>query len=46
MIDGNGYRWFYFKDTLQAMPNPNGGTYDNGIGHKGDGHARITYIGE
>ena len=46
MIDGNGYGWFYFKDALQAMPNPNGGTYDNGIGHKGDGYARISYIGE
>ena len=44
MIDGNGYSWTNVKGTLQQMPNPNGGYYDSGIGHSGDGAVKITYV--
>ncbi len=43
MIDGAGYAWTNTKGSLEQMPNPNGGYYDNGVGHSGDGAARITW---
>lgn len=45
MIDGEGYSWTHIKGELTKMPNPNGGYYADGIGHTGDGFARITFIG-
>lgn len=45
MIDGEGYSWTHIKGELTKMPNPNGGVYASGIGHTGDGFARITFIG-
>ena len=45
MIDGSGYAWTNTKGSLQQMPNPNGGYYASGIGHSGNGAARITYLG-
>ena len=46
MIDGAGYSWTNVKASLEQMPNPNGGYYASGTGHTGNGHARITYLGE
>ena len=46
MIDGAGYSWTNVKGNLQQMPNPNGGYYVSGTGNTGNGHARITYLGE
>ena len=45
MIDGAGYKWTNTKGSLQQMPNPNGGYYASGVGHTGNGYARITYLG-
>ena len=45
MIDGAGYKWTNTKGSLQAMPNPSGGSYASGVGHSGNGYARITYLG-
>ena len=45
MIDGAGYKWTTSKQGLQQMPNPNGGYYASGVGHSGNGAARITYLG-
>ena len=45
MIDGAGYSWTNTKGSLQAMPNPSGGNYASGVGHSGNGYARITYLG-
>ena len=45
MIDGKGYKWTNTKGALQAMPNPSGGNYASGVGHSGNGYARITYLG-
>ena len=45
MIDGEGYSWTHVKGELTKMPNPNGGYYADGVGHTGDGFARITFIG-
>ena len=45
MIDGAGYKWTNTKGALQAMPNPSGGNYASGVGHSGNGYARITYLG-
>jgi len=44
MIDGNGYKWTTSKGSLQQMPNPNGGYYDSGVGHTGDGAAKINQL--
>ena len=46
MIDGAGYVWTNTKGTQEQMPNPEGGYYDLGRGHSGNGYARITYIGK
>lgn len=49
MIDGAGYTWTNSKASTAGtnlMPNPAGGTYASGVGHTGNGYARITYIGE
>ena len=49
MIDGAGYTWTKTKASTAGtnlMPNPAGGTYASGVGHTGNGYARITYIGE
>ena len=43
MIDGAGYKWTSSKGSLQQMPNPEGGYYESGGGHGGNGFARITY---
>lgn len=45
MIDGDGYKWTNVKGSQQQMPNPNGGYYEIGQGHSGNGVAKITYIG-
>ena len=44
MIDGAGYSWTNVKGALTQMPNPNGGYYGSGVGHIGNGYAKITYI--
>ncbi len=44
MIDGAGYNWTNVKGSQTAMPNPSGGTYALGVGHAGNGYARITLI--
>ena len=44
MIDGNGYKWTNQKEETTQMPNPKGGYYDTGVGHSGNGHARITNL--
>lgn len=46
MIDGKGLSWTnkVEKTPSKAMPNPNGGTYELGEGHKGSGAARITLL--
>lgn len=49
MIDGNGYTWTNSKNTTQGinlMPKPTGGNYSSGVGHSGDGYAKITYVSE
>lgn len=43
MIDGAGYSWTNTKGALEQMPNPNGGYYVSGVGHSGNGYARITF---
>ena len=45
MIDGAGYKWTNTKGSLQAMPKPTSGNYGSGVGHTGNGYARITYLG-
>ena len=45
MIDGAGYKWTNSKGSRQVMPNPSGGNYASGVGHSGNGYARITYLG-
>jgi len=45
MIDGAGYAWTDRKQNQEAMPNPIGGYYELGIGHIGNGYARVTYLG-
>lgn len=42
MIDGAGYQWTTKKDSLLLMPNPLGGTYPSGQGHKGAGYCIIS----
>ena len=46
MIDGAGYVWTSSKGTLEAMPDPASqtGTYASGMGHTGNGYARITIM--
>ena len=44
IIDGSGYFWTNDKGSLQQMPNPSGGYYASGVGHSGNGYARITYL--
>ena len=44
MIDGSGYKWTNTKGSLEQMPNPSGGTYANGVGHSGNGYAKITLL--
>ena len=44
MIDGAGYSWTNVKGSLQQMPNPAGGYYASGVGHTGNGYARITRL--
>ncbi len=44
MIDGAGYSWTNVKGSLQQMPNPAGGYYASGVGHTGNGAARITRL--
>ena len=46
MIDGAGYKWTNTKGALQAMPNPSGGNYASGVGHSGNGYAKITWLGD
>jgi hypothetical protein len=42
MIDGKGYKWTDSIGDLQKIPNPNGGYYDLGVGHKDKGYCRIS----
>ena len=45
MIDGLGYEWTDTRgDTIVKMPNYNGGNKIEG--NTGNGHARITYLGQ
>lgn len=44
MIDGKGYVWTSVRGAYEQMPNPLGGLYGTGSGHKGNGYAKITYI--
>lgn len=44
MIDGQGYVWTTVKGAREQMPNPSGGVYNSGVGRKGAGYARITYV--
>ena len=44
MIDGSGYSWSNVKGNQSQMPNPNGGSYSLGVGHSGNGYARITFL--
>ena len=46
IIDGAGYSWTNTKGSLELMPNPTGGNYASGVGHSGNGYAKITYLGE
>ncbi len=46
MIDGEGYLWQEKKENLERMPNPQGGYYELGKGHLGNGYARITFLGK
>jgi hypothetical protein len=44
MIDGAGYEWTTVRGEQTPMPNPEGGTYALGLGHEGNGYARITLV--
>lgn len=44
MIDGKGYAWTNTQGALEQMPNPSGGYYASGVGHAGNGYARITFL--
>lgn len=44
MIDGLGYSWTNVIGEQEQMPNPEGGFYELGIGHSGEGYAIINYI--
>lgn len=46
MIDGAGYAWTTSKGSLEAMPNPStaSSNYASGVGHSGNGYARITCL--
>jgi hypothetical protein len=44
MIDGAGYSWTHIRGERTETPNPEGGTYPMGSGHRGDGFARITQL--
>ena len=46
MIDGLGCSWTNVVGAQEQIPNPEGGYYDVGVGHTGNGYARITYLGE
>lgn len=46
MIDGYGYTWTNKKASktgTNLMPKTDGSTYASGIGHTGNGYAKITY---
>lgn len=45
MIDGSGYTWTNVKTNADnLMPNPDGGYYESGVGHTGNGYAKITAL--
>ncbi len=44
MIDGAGYLWTHVKGDQEEMPNPTGELNAIGVGHSGNGYAKITYI--
>ena len=44
MIDGLGYQWYDQKGTQTKMPKPTGGEYALGVGHSGNGYARVTRL--
>ncbi len=44
MIDGNGYSWSNVKENQVQMPNPDGTLNPIGVGHSGNGYAKITSI--
>jgi len=46
MIDGAGYGWTNVKGALTPMPDPSsvGAYYASGVGHQGNGAARITQL--
>ncbi len=46
MIDGAGYKWSDKKEEQVQMPKPDGTLYDIGVGHSGNGYAKITYLGK
>ena len=46
MIDGSGFTWTTTKASTTGtnlMPKPDGTTYASGVGHTGDGYAKISY---
>ncbi len=43
MIDGFGYKWTNTKGGYLRMPTTSGGLNANGVGHSGNGYAKITY---
>ncbi len=45
MIDGLGYKWSDKKEEQVQMPSPDGTLYALGVGHAGNGYAKITYLG-
>ena len=46
MIDGAGYGWTSERGELVLMPNPadSNSYYGSGVGHAGNGVARITRL--
>jgi hypothetical protein len=44
MIDGTGYSWTNVKGGQIQMPKPEGGFYDLGLGHTGNGYAKVDLI--
>ena len=46
MIDGDGNDWTNISNTTRLMPGRDGSYYPSGVGNRGDGMVRITYLGD
>ena len=44
MIDGAGYAWTNIKGVQEQIPMPDGSYYPLGVGHTGNGVAKISYV--